>query len=284
MKRILCFLTPLILLSLLAWYSLRTDPLRSPPALSRSAFDRSIGIDCLGSTSSSTRPRQKHTKKSPGAHLSEKKRVCLAARAVHSLHYPPGVDVTRASARPVSAASRLLKLQHPDCTYILWGPNEYEPILEELIGPLYSVLPLSVQRDMAAAAILWRQGGLAVDLQAECVQPATPLLPLGDCLLGFDPPRAKAKHGRRLLLSPSVIAATPCHPLIMAYLAEMIRRVKENGEVESSGSRKMLSQPPPRSFHRQAGFCSSVQPIFAPSTKTTSNASGKSLRGRRSGP
>ena len=236
MKKIFLYLAPVVFFGLLGWYSAKTDPLRSPPALSRAAFDHSIGIDSLGSKFILHESLDRKIRTKARELISQRKAEAAAGisssipRIIHQIW-------TSTSSLPdqFAAAARLLKQQHPDFTYILWSPKEYEPILEELIGPSYSLLPLPVVRDLAAAAVLWKQGGLVVDLEAECVQPATPLLSLGDCLVGFDPPRAKPRHGRRLLLSPAVMASTPSHPLMMAYLAEMVRRVKEG---ESSGDYK----------------------------------------------
>ena len=232
MKKLLLYLVPVVLFGLLAWYSSKTDPARRPPALSRAAFDRSIGIDCLGSNFILHRPLDRKIRKKAHECISQRKAEAASGKASF---IPRIIHQVWTSESPLpdqfAASARLLKQQHPDCTYILWGPKEYEPILQGLVGPTYSSLPLPVIRDLVVAAVLWQQGGLAVDLEAECVQPATPLLSLGDCLMGFDPPRASARHGRRLLLSPSVIAAAPSHPLMMAYLAEMIRRIKEGEKV-----------------------------------------------------
>lgn len=228
MKKISLFLVPIVLGSLFCWYSLRTDPLRSPPALSKSAFDGSIGIDCLGGEFVLHRPFDQEIRKK--AHLLIDQRKKEWAANPHS-SIPQIIHQVWTSEGPLpdqfAAASRLLKQQHPGFTYVLWTPKEYRPILQELVGPEYSSLPLAVQRDLVVAAVLWQQGGLAADLEAECVQPITSLLSLGDCLLSFDPPRAKPKHSRRLFLSPAIIASAPSHPMMKAYLAEMLRRVKE---------------------------------------------------------
>lgn len=228
MKKISLLLVPIALGLLFWWHSSRTDPLRSPPALSKSAFDCSIGIDCLGSEFILHRPFDQAIRKK--AHiLIDQRKSEWAAKPCSSI--PRIIHQVWTSEEPLpdqfAAASRLLKQQHPDFTYIFWTPNKYGPILQELVGPEYSSLPLPVQRDLVVAAVLWQQGGLAADLEAECVQPITPLLSLGDCLLSFDPPRAKPKHGRRLLLSPAVIASAPSHPMIKVYLTEMLRRVKQ---------------------------------------------------------
>ena len=228
MKRILLFLVPIALASLFWWHSSRTDPLRCPPALSKSAFDSSIGIDCLGSEFVLHRPLDQEIRKKAHTLIDQRKSEWDSkphSSIPHIIHQV----WTSEEALPdqFAAASRLLQHQHPNFTYILWTPKEYGPILQELVGPEYSSLPLPIQRDLVVAAVLWQQGGLAADLEAECVQPVTSLLPLGDCLLGFDPPRAKPKHSRRLLLSPAIIATAPSHPMIKVYLAEMIRRVKD---------------------------------------------------------
>jgi mannosyltransferase OCH1-like enzyme len=229
MKKAFLYLTPVILLGLLTWYSFKTDPIMRPPALSKDAFDRSIGIESLGKKFVLHRVLDRKIRTKAREFISQRKSEFVPGKASSIPHI---IHQIWTSEDPLpdqfAAAARLVQQQHPDFTYVLWKPKEYEPILQEIVGPSYESIPLPIQRDLAAAAVLWRLGGIVVDVQAECVQPATHLLSLGDCLLGFDPPQASAKHGRRLFLSPAVMAATPSHPLMMAYLAEMLRRIKNN--------------------------------------------------------
>jgi hypothetical protein len=123
--------------------------------------------------------------------------------------------------------------QHPDFRYVLWRPQEFTPLLQNLLGPNVASLFPEVVRDIVAATVLLQYGGIVVDLEAECVHPMSSLLTLGDCIIGFEPPLARARGHRRLFLSSAVIAATPSHPLIQSYLCELLARVKSSAPLDT---------------------------------------------------
>lgn len=199
-----------------------------PPALEKRNFDQSIGIEKLGNQFILHRTSDQDLRLV--AHqLINQRRNEWSTKPSESI--PRILHQVWTSKDPLpdtyARASHLLQQQHPNYRYMIWRPQEYEPLLEDLIGPQYDALPLPVIRDIVAAIVLYQHGGTAVDLDAECVQPITPLLSLGDCLIGFDPPFPHTKNGRRLFLSPAVLSAVPAHPLIKSYLAELIQRANQ---------------------------------------------------------
>ncbi len=210
---------------------LSRDSSLHPPALSRHVFDRSIGMRAFSKRFLLHRPLDQHIRKVAHQLIARRNKEWTPTAAssipkhIHQFWFsddPLPDDLAR--------SVRLVQQQHPEFQYTLWGYQEIQALLHELLGPQSLSLPQAILRDIAAAAVLWNDGGVAIDLEAECVHPITSLLTLGDCLIGFEPPLPKAQWKRRLFLSPSVLAARPHHPLIQAYLAEMIRRVQSGQE------------------------------------------------------
>jgi len=126
----------------------------------------------------------------------------------------------------LALSTMMTKNNHTNFSYTLWTPQMYEEPLTCLLGEEWKTLPPQIIRDLAAATILWRYGGVVVDVETACVQTLSSVLSLGDCIIGFEPPLKNRSYQRRLVLSPSVIAAAPTHPLIQSWLTEMIGRIK----------------------------------------------------------
>ena len=234
MRKICILFLPIVLLLGLCWLAFRSqDPSLHPPALSRHEFDQTLGMKELSKSfvlHRSLDRKIRHTARQ----LIEKRKSEWSLTSPSSI--PRIIHQVWLSVDPLpddlARASRLVQQQHPGFRYILWRYSDVHKILHDLLGPSYTALPISLLRDVAAAAILWEHGGVVVDLEAECVHPITALLSLGDCLIGFEPPLPSPKWKRRLFLSSAVIAVRPSHPIIQSYLAEMIRRIQisENNE------------------------------------------------------
>ena len=229
MRRILLLFLPVVLLCGFCWIIiLAKDPLSHPPALSKHALDVSIGIEELGSDF--VLHRQKDQELRLIAHRLIDKRKAewkygkqpSIPRIIHQI-WPSEDPIPDQFVR----ASRMVREHHPEFQYILWRPNDYSHLLGSLIDPSSAAISPDVTRDIVAAIVLWKFGGVVVDLESECVQPITPLLSLGDCLIGFEPPLPKPKKQRRLFVSSSVIASVPSNPLIQAYLTELLRRIRD---------------------------------------------------------
>lgn len=228
MRKLFLLCIPIVFLCGLGLLASRSpDPVLQARALSRHAFDDSLGVQELGSAFVLHRHKDKQIRNLARQLIEMRKREYLQGTAAS---IPQIIHQIWTSDAPLpdhlARASRMLQQQHPKFRYILWRPCDFSPLLKNSLGPLATSLPPEVLRDVVASVVLLQFGGIVVDLEAECVHPITPLLSLGDCLIGFEPPLAKTKGHRRLFLSSAVIAAAPAHPLIKSYLGELSRRVQ----------------------------------------------------------
>jgi hypothetical protein len=228
MRKIFILFLPILLLCGLCWLMVRSqDPALRPPALSKHDLDKSLGIKQLGRKFVLHRSADRQIRRLARQFIDKRKSEWKGSS---SSSIPQIIHQFWLSDDPLpddfARAARLIQQQHPGFKYALWRFKDVKNLLEELVGPDIKSYPSVILRDIAAAAVLWQTGGIAVDFEAECVHSLSPLLPLGDCIIGFEPPLSQTKRRRRLLLSPSVILARPSHPLITAYLAEMVRRAK----------------------------------------------------------
>ena len=212
----------------------QNDTSRYPQALSRKSFDNSLGVNYLGKEF----VFEKDLDREMGdiAHkLIEMRRQEWVDKAksripliLHQVWVEDG-EMPDDYAR----GAQSIKLFHKNVPYTLWTKKEYEPLLAETLGgDEWKNLPKSVLKNVVTAAILIKQGGVVIAPETECVQSITSLLSLGDCIVGFMPPSPKTHFKRRLSLSTTVVAAAPSHPLIEAWLKEMLRR--SSSQVDAS--------------------------------------------------
>jgi mannosyltransferase OCH1-like enzyme len=116
---------------------------------------------------------------------------------------------------------------HPSWTIRLWNDTKAREFLQkgsdrELENAFLKADPPILAADMLRVAILEREGGVYVDLDARCLKaidpliapdPETPDLVLLDTYLSW-------------FRNNWFMAATPNHPFMTAYLREMLRRLK----------------------------------------------------------
>jgi hypothetical protein len=197
----------------------------TPTALSKRHFDQSLCIKELGSSFVLHRKLDNEMRALAHNAITLRKAEWRAGQhsniplVIHQI-WPRDEQIPDQYSR----TARTVQIYNSDATYILWNHKDVEKLLTQLFGNDWKDLPLDVVRDLAAAAVLWQHGGIVVDLESECVHSIRSLLSLGDCIIGFEPPRETTKFQRRLFLSSSVIAAAPAHPIIKTWLAEMWRR------------------------------------------------------------
>lgn len=200
-----------------------------PQPLSQKAFDTSIGITSLGREFVLEEPLDQSIydsaliliEKRASEREQKSNSFSQIPKKIHQIWIEKG-NLPDDLERGVAS----VKLHNSDYSHTLWTPDQYEPLLLSVYGT--KEIPKGLVRDMAAAAILMEHGGIVVDLEEECVQSFSPLLPLGDCIIGFEPPRKKERFGRKLYLSSSVIASSPSHPLMKAWANEMHKRSLES--------------------------------------------------------
>lgn len=232
MKKLFLLLSPFLLFGCFVFYY-NTHVATHPLPLSKSAFNVSLGIDRFG--------RDFIFEKTLDDEIGQVAYQLIDRRSkewkkesplkipleIHQIFVGKGTlpdDLAR--------AAQSVRLFHKDVPYTLWTEKEYAPLLQAALGKQTESLPKEVLRDVVAALILLKKGGVVMDLETECVQPITPLLSLGDCIIGFEPPLTKPRFKRRLQLSSSVIAAAPAHPLIAEWLHEMLERSSSSTDMK----------------------------------------------------
>lgn len=226
MKKILFFFAFFTLLGLFLFFYTRQTSAH-PLALSKEAFNTSIGINRFGEEFIFEKSLDKKMGKL--AYLLIEKRAkewhekapAIIPLEIHQIWEKEGPlpdDLAR--------GAQSVRLFHKNTPYTLWTKKEYESLVQSMLGHGTDVLPQEMVRDVIAAIILLQKGGVVMDLEVECVQPITPLLSFGDCIIGFEPPLPQACGKRKLMLSSSVIASVANHPLIREWLTLMLQRAK----------------------------------------------------------
>lgn len=107
------------------------------------------------------------------------------------------------------------KTLHPDWTYILWT----DEMSRELIKRFFPEFLLQFdsyedrgQRDNAARYhILYKIGGLFIDLDFECLENIAPLLEGADCVFGIESSEHSMLHNKEKIISNAFMAAKPNH-------------------------------------------------------------------------
>lgn len=136
--------------------------------------------------------------------------------------------------------SSLLKISqswkelNPDWDYRFWNKNDIDTFLEmyypDLI-PIYQAFPYDVQRwDAIRYLILYKIGGLYVDMDYECTECISPLLCETTCAMGMEPKGNAILRRMPYIVGNAFMAAIPNHP----YFKELINAVfHNNNEVNS---------------------------------------------------
>jgi len=137
---------------------------------------------------------------------------------------------------PTGPSETLLKLaetwkeHHPTWEYRFWGKKEMEDFLikefPEFI-PTYKAYPFNVQRwDAIRYLILYRIGGLYVDLDYECLEPMDALLNNATCCMGMEPTVNSITHDKALIIGNALMASVPNHPYFKAMINDMMKGEK----------------------------------------------------------
>lgn len=112
------------------------------------------------------------------------------------------------------------RYKHPHWKHILWTDemnldfirNEFPFFLQQ-----YLEYPTNIQRvDAVRYFLLYKYGGVYVDLDFECKENITPLISNASCIFGREPEEHCRTHDRDLIISNAFMAASPGHPFIRA--------------------------------------------------------------------
>ncbi|WP_295543500.1 glycosyltransferase [uncultured Thiohalocapsa sp.] len=114
---------------------------------------------------------------------------------------------------------------HPEWAWRLWTDADNLRLVEQefpsLLG-LYLDYPYPIQRvDLIRYLILYRYGGLYVDLDFECFKDITPLLDGRHCVLSEEAAVHNAVHCTHRIISNAFMAAEPGHLLFAAVMEDL---------------------------------------------------------------
>lgn len=135
---------------------------------------------------------------------------------------------------PLVKISQSWKELNPEWEYRFWNKNDINMFLEtyypELIH-IYRAFPYDVQRwDAIRYLILYKIGGLYVDMDYECTENITPILCETECAMGMEPKGHAILRRMPHIVGNAFMATIPNHP----YFEELINAVfHDNKNVES---------------------------------------------------
>lgn len=121
--------------------------------------------------------------------------------------------------------SQSWKEQNPDWEYRFWDKNDIETFLQANYPqfiPAYNAFPHNVQRwDAIRYLILYKLGGLYVDMDYECTENITPILCNVECAMGMEPEAHAVRIHTPYIVGNAFMATVPEHP----YFKELIGAV-----------------------------------------------------------
>jgi mannosyltransferase OCH1-like enzyme len=130
---------------------------------------------------------------------------------------------------------------NPDWEYHFWNKNDINTFLEmyypDLI-PISHTFPYDVQRwDAIRYLILYKMGGLYVDMDYECTESISPLLCETECAMGMEPKGNAILRRMPYIVGNAFMATIPNHP----YFNELIKAVfYDNKEVSASSPERSI--------------------------------------------
>ena len=115
----------------------------------------------------------------------------------------------------LSNISQTWKEKHPDWEYRFWNEKDVEQFMksdfQDLI-PLFCSFPFDVQRwDFVRYLILYRYGGLYVDMDYECIEPIDSLLWNSSCCIGMEPVSHAIRYNTPFIIGNALMATIPNH-------------------------------------------------------------------------
>jgi mannosyltransferase OCH1-like enzyme len=117
------------------------------------------------------------------------------------------------------------KEKMPDWEYRFWGKKEMEDFMENEFPdflPTYRGYLFNVQRwDAIRYLILYKIGGLYVDLDYECIRPLDVLMSDSTCCMGMEPTVNSKFHNRKLIVGNALMASVSGHPYMKAIIEDM---------------------------------------------------------------
>lgn len=121
--------------------------------------------------------------------------------------------------------SKSWKEHHPTWEYRFWARDEINTFLETCFPELiifYKALPFNVQRwDFIRYLILYKYGGLYVDMDYECLEPIESIISDSGCCLGLEPYNHVYKYNREYIVGNAFMSSTPDHPFFKLIIEDI---------------------------------------------------------------
>lgn len=144
--------------------------------------------------------------------------------------------------------SQSWKELNPDWEYRFWNKNDIEAFLKEYypeLIPSYNAFPYDVQRwDAIRYLILYKLGGLYVDMDYECTENITPIVCNVECAMGLEPEAHAVRSRMPYIVGNAFMATIPNHP----YIKELINAVfydSKNDKAYTSSEKSVLDTTGP---------------------------------------
>jgi mannosyltransferase OCH1-like enzyme len=123
------------------------------------------------------------------------------------------------------------KEHNPEWEYRFWNKHDMEAFMQtyypELI-PMYEAFPHNVQRwDAIRYLILYKLGGLYVDMDYECTENITPLLYGVTCGMGLEPFGHNVRSRRPIIVGNAFMASVPGHPFMQELIDTIFFKLED---------------------------------------------------------
>lgn len=115
---------------------------------------------------------------------------------------------------------------NPSWEYRFWNKAAIDSFLESEFPefePIYRAYPHNVQRwDAIRYLILYRYGGLYVDMDYECLEPIEEYLGDSECVMGLEPQIHANRFNRSFIVGNALMGTVPEHPYFKAVIDDLI--------------------------------------------------------------
>jgi inositol phosphorylceramide mannosyltransferase catalytic subunit len=119
------------------------------------------------------------------------------------------------------------KKHHPDWQFILWTDEMNKKFVEEHFPEFISIYysyPYSIQRaDAIRYLLLYKLGGVYIDLDIECLQNIEPLLENETCVIGKEPDAHSISHNKSFVICNAFMAAQQNDLFIETVIKELFQ-------------------------------------------------------------
>jgi len=118
------------------------------------------------------------------------------------------------------------KQQHPDWEYRLWTDDMNRAFISRYFPEFlarYDSYPSGIYRvDAVRYLVLYKLGGVFVDMDFECFRNISPLLQHASCVFGCEPAEHCTLHEKDLIISNAFMGVAPHHPFLEQVYDELM--------------------------------------------------------------